>query len=259
MNMKFFPYSLQEINEIAWKPVLILCSTAFCLACIHFFSPYYQIELFERIFNILGKADLYKIIHYDLYESDNRQFWQLLYWSMHTILFYFLVPVLLIKFVFKEKLSKYGLKVQGLFSYARIYIIAFILILPIVVWVSYSAIFQYTYPFFVPLNEADFFPYLVTWELFYILQFFALEFFFRGFMVQGLKEHFGIYAVFVMIVPYCMIHFTKPMPECIGSIFAGIFLGLMSYKTNSIWLGAMLHVAVAMSMDLLSLWHKGYF
>ena len=58
-------------------------------------------------------------------------------------------------------------------------------------------------------------------------------------------------------VPYCMIHYGKPMPETFSAIGAGIVLGLMSLKTRSIWLGAVLHVAVALSMDLLALWHKG--
>jgi membrane protease YdiL (CAAX protease family) len=60
-----------------------------------------------------------------------------------------------------------------------------------------------------------------------------------------------------MTVPYCMIHFGKPMAETFAAIAAGIILGLMSLKTRSIWFGACLHVAVAMSMDFLSLWHKG--
>jgi membrane protease YdiL (CAAX protease family) len=103
------------------------------------------------------------------------------------------------------------------------------------------------------------FPYFFSWECLYLLQFFGLEFFFRGFMIHGLKDKLGIYSVFVMTIPYCMIHFGKPLPECVGSIGAGLFLGMMSYKTGSVWMGAFLHMAVAISMDVLSLWHRGYF
>jgi membrane protease YdiL (CAAX protease family) len=62
-----------------------------------------------------------------------------------------------------------------------------------------------------------------------------------------------------MMVPYCMIHFTKPLPECCASIVAGLALGFMSLKTRSIWLGAALHISVALSMDFTSLWRQGYF
>jgi membrane protease YdiL (CAAX protease family) len=53
-----------------------------------------------------------------------------------------------------------------------------------------------------------------------------------------------------------MIHFSKPLPECIGSIFAGFILGWLSYKSKSIWGGVFLHVSVAISMDLLSALHQ---
>ena len=42
-----------------------------------------------------------------------------------------------------------------------------------------------------------------------------LEFFFRGFILHGTKQRFGFYAIFVMIIPYCMIHFGKPIVETI--------------------------------------------
>ena len=63
-------------------------------------------------------------------------------------------------------------------------------------------------------------------------------------------------AIFVMMVPYCMLHFGKPMPETFGAIIAGIVLGFACLKTGSIWLGAAIHIAVAWSMDTLVLLHR---
>jgi membrane protease YdiL (CAAX protease family) len=54
-----------------------------------------------------------------------------------------------------------------------------------------------------------------------------------------------------------MIHFYKPMPEAFASIVAGLALGYMSLRTHSIWLGAAIHVTVALSMDFASLWRQG--
>ena len=51
----------------------------------------------------------------------------------------------------------------------------------------------------------------------------------------------------------------KPLPETCGAIVAGIVLGFMSLKTRSIWLGAAIHMSVALSMDFLSMWRKGLF
>ena len=105
------------------------------------------------------------------------------------------------------------------------------------------------------LEEMDF----LLWEAFYVLQFFALEFFFRGFLLQGLKRYVGAYAVFFMAVPYCMIHFGKPMPETLGAIIAGVALGTLALRTGSIWSGVLIHASVAVSMDVLSMWQNGRF
>ncbi|MFM7852679.1 MAG: type II CAAX prenyl endopeptidase Rce1 family protein, partial [Flammeovirgaceae bacterium] len=180
-----------------------------------------------------------------------------MWWAITSLFFYAVIPWAVIRFVFKEKLSAYGLSPR-FFSSVSIYFFAWLLLLPLVVVMSYQPSFQATYPFYVP-NGAHQLHSFFLWEVFYLLQFFGLEFFFRGFMVHGLKHKLGIYAILVMTLPYCMIHFSKPLPECLGSIVAGLFLGIMSYKTCSIWMGAFLHMAVAISMDVLSLWHRGYF
>ena len=56
-----------------------------------------------------------------------------------------------------------------------------------------------------------------------------------------------------MAVPYCMIHYHKPMLGTLGAIAAGVILGYMSLRTRSIWLGAALHIAVAWTMDAAAL------
>jgi membrane protease YdiL (CAAX protease family) len=80
-----------------------------------------------------------------------------------------------------------------------------------------------------------------------------LEFFFRGFLLFALARYLGPLAIFVMIVPYAMIHFGKPLAECLGSILAGIALGTVALRTASIYGGVAVHCAVAWSMDLFAL------
>jgi membrane protease YdiL (CAAX protease family) len=63
-------------------------------------------------------------------------------------------------------------------------------------------------------------------------------------------------SIFVMMVPYCMIHFGKPMPETLGAILAGIVLGTLSLKSRSIFLGILIHYSVAIAMDLMALYRK---
>jgi membrane protease YdiL (CAAX protease family) len=60
-----------------------------------------------------------------------------------------------------------------------------------------------------------------------------------------------------MVVPYCMIHFGKPFLEALAAIAAGIVLGTLALKTRSIWCGVLIHVSVAISMDVAALVQRG--
>jgi membrane protease YdiL (CAAX protease family) len=107
------------------------------------------------------------------------------------------------------------------------------------------------YPFYKNSSRswADF----AGWEAMYFLQFFALEFFFRGWMLAALRPSFGSKAIFVMALPYCMIHYGKPYLEAHGAIVAGVVLGSLSMRTRSIYAGFLVHIAVAFLMDFLAL------
>ena len=190
---------------------------------------------------------------------ENHSFGYLLFWALGQSFLYFVPPMLFIRFALRKKLSDYGLKLGGAFSLWGLYLFMLAVMLPIVLLVSRSEGFQHTYPFFKPLEDERLWPRFWIWEAAYFLQFVGLEFFFRGFLLHGTKRRFGAYAVFVMMVPYCMIHFGKPMPETLAAIAAGIILGFMSLKTRSVWMGAALHVSVALSMDLCALWRSGKF
>lgn len=56
-----------------------------------------------------------------------------------------------------------------------------------------------------------------------------------------------------MIVPYMMIHLTKPWLEATGAIFFGLFLGMLAFQSRSIWGGVLVHISIALSMDIAAL------
>jgi uncharacterized protein len=181
------------------------------------------------------------------------------YWAAFSFVTYFFIPFAVVRLVFRERLGDYGLKPRGALRDGWIYAVFFCVMVPLLLLVSHDAHFQRTYPFYNPPPGEPLWPNFWKWEAFYFLQFIGLEFFFRGFMVHGTKHRFGVYSIFVMMVPYCMIHYAKPLPETCGAIVAGIVLGFMSLKTGSIWLGTAIHMSVALSMDFLSMWRKGFF
>jgi membrane protease YdiL (CAAX protease family) len=129
--------------------------------------------------------------------------------------------------------------------------------IPIIFFISFLSSFKSNYPFYTLQNNEGINSKFVIWEIEYFFQFFILEFFFRGFILHGVKHRFGYYSVFMMSIPYCMIHFGKPMPETISAIIAGIILGTLSLKSRNILLGFFIHCSVALCMDIFSLWQKG--
>jgi membrane protease YdiL (CAAX protease family) len=228
---------LPKINRSGW--ILIYVAVALC--CIHYFAN-------------PGKAGFVELRNW-LVQGENGEFKRLAWWAAVNVLFYFLIPFLILRYRWHNTAKDFGIGAQN--GGYQIYIYFFAFMLPLVFAVSFSPAFLNKYPYYQLNPGESLWPNFVIWELLYFFQFFALEFFFRGFMVQGLKAEFGINSILIMVVPYCMIHFSKPLPEAAGSIIAGLALGYLSYKKNSIIPGVFLHYSIALSMDLLALWQKG--
>jgi membrane protease YdiL (CAAX protease family) len=189
------------------------------------------------------------------YDPINRdRYWHLkgfAWWAGWRFVGYLVVPALVVVCMPGERLRDYNLSLRGFTRHIWIYVVLFALVAPAVYIASKTSSFQGTYPFYKYANRSSFD--LWAWEALYVLQFLSLEFFFRGFLLQGLRRAMGSNAIFVMVLPYCMIHYGKPMAETMGAIGAGLILGTLAMRTRSIWGGVMIHVGVALMMDLLAL------
>lgn len=174
-----------------------------------------------------------------------------LWWSGWRVGGYALVPMLVVAALPGERVRDYHFSTKGFLSHLWIYVGMFACFLPALVLASRSPSFRDTYPFYRLATRSSFD--LWAWEALYAAQFLSLEIFFRGFMLNGLRRALGANAIFVMIVPYCMIHYGKPLPETLGAILAGLLLGTMAMRTRSIWGGVLIHVGVATTMDVLAM------
>ncbi|MCX7679969.1 MAG: CPBP family glutamic-type intramembrane protease [Spirochaetes bacterium] len=158
---------------------------------------------------------------------------------------------------FPKTLKEFGLSWANQSKFLWVFIIAFFLLLPIILWASKKEDFQQMYPFFFYARYGA--VELLTWWALYGLYYVGVEFFFRGFLLFGLYPKIGNLAIFVSTIPYVMVHFAKPPAEALGSAFAGIFLCYMALLSNSMWGGFFLHWLVGMTMDALSIYSSGGF
>jgi membrane protease YdiL (CAAX protease family) len=235
--------------------ILILAAAALTLQ--HFLGFEDGYLRAARFLQWLGFDGLAEAFATRLAEAGGHSLARLSWWVAVCVTTYFALPALLLRLGLHERLRDYGIKPHGALAGWPVYVAMLAIMVPLVAWMSGNARFQETYPFYELAPGEPLWPAFWCWEAMYALQFFALEFFFRGFLLHGTKQRFGAYSIPVMVVPYCMIHFHKPMPEAFASIVAGLALGYMSLRTRSIWLGAAIHVTVALSMDCASLWRQG--
>jgi len=240
-----------DLATLDRRAVFALVYAAIGLTCISYLKnpDYLATILSNTSFSFIG---------IEAAHPTNNNLYGLVWWVFVSVSFYFVVPALCVKFVQKQKLSEIGLAFTIEKGFLKLLLKCIGIMLPLVFLMSLTAGFAAKYPFLKIYNGE---PYLgsalLIWELVYFIQFFGLEFFFRGFLLHSLRPVLGFYSIFAMTVPYTMIHFQKPMAEAFAAIFAGIFLGWLSLKNGNIWMGLVLHCLVAFSMDILALYNKG--
>ena len=189
-----------------------------------------------------------------LFPPDGSHYWELrgfAWWSLWRVIGYVIVPMAVLACVPGQRIIDYHVSPRGFCKHLWIYGALFAAVLPVVLAASTTDSFRETYPFYRIANRS--YADLAIWEALYAVQFLALEFFFRGFLLHGLRRALGANAIFVMLVPYCMIHYGKPLPETLGAIGAGLILGTLAMRTRSIWGGVLIHIVVATTMDVLAL------
>jgi membrane protease YdiL (CAAX protease family) len=240
-----------DLTGLDRRAVFALVYTAIGLTCIAYLkSPDYARSLLSHTpLAAVGEATATPV---------ENNLYGLLWWVLVSVVFYFSLPAFFVKFVQKRDLRDIGLSLSIESGFLKMVVMCIVVMLPLVYMMSLTGSFSAKYPFLQIYDDAPYIGWtLLVWELAYFAQFFGLEFFFRGFLLHSLKPALGLYSIFAMTVPYTMIHFGKPMAETFAAIFAGIFLGWLSYKNGSIWLGLVLHCTVALSMDVLALYNKG--
>jgi hypothetical protein len=152
---------------------------------------------------------------------------------------------------FDRDQSFYGSSVRG-FKPGP-YLFMLLLMLPLIALAAFQPDFREMYPKFLHLSW--FSEGKGTWldKLFYEISygsdFVSIEFFFRGFLVLAFIKWAGKDAILPMAMFYCTIHFGKPLGECISSFFGGIFLGVITYHTKTIWGGLIVHLGIAWMME----------
>ncbi len=180
------------------------------------------------------------------------------------------VPVLLIKFVYRQPLALYGLGLPRR-SRWKLAFQSFLFVtavsLPFFWFGSRLSEMRALYPLYRPFDSVTSF---LLYELSYLLFFVALEFIFRGYLLFGLagvQDHevdqdtvdsgapgafyFGKYALLIQMLSYTAWHLGKPTLELWGTLVWGLTAGATAYTVRSIWPVVLSHWLLNVFIDAL--------
>jgi len=158
------------------------------------------------------------------------------------------IPMLIVKRIFREKLADYGLRVgkgrrvlvNSLFFVPAMFIIGML--------TGRDPAFWSVYPYNPVVTTAPtlFFYHALT----YLAYYFGWEFFFRGFIQHGLRDAMGISnAILVQTMASAILHFGHPMSETLGSIAGGLLWGFLALRCRCLWAGFIQHSVLGITLD----------
>lgn len=161
-----------------------------------------------------------------------------------------LIPVVILLFVFHEKLRNFGLQWGDWRMGLLATVIFFILISGLMLYPSsQTSEMQEFYPFDKAAGET-------LWSFIRLeflrgaLFYTAWEFFFRGFLLFSLRKYLGDWiAICIQIIPSCLWHIGMPAGEIFASILGGFLFGIMAVRTRSIVWPFLLHWMIGIGLD----------
>jgi membrane protease YdiL (CAAX protease family) len=199
--------------------------------------------------------------------SFNRQSSPYSHYILGNIMGLFWVPMLTIVFLFREGPEKFGFTLgfdkKGIWPAVGIMfgvLMAVILVFRVFRWPEFQAyypIFRHFSDYSGVFGRSDVSPFAIDYgaAIFalasYGMYLFFWEFFFRGYLLQGLERSIGLWAVLLQAVAFGLLHIGKPPVEVFSSFAAGIILGILALRAKSFIPGFVLHWGVSLCFDLL--------
>lgn len=163
------------------------------------------------------------------------------------VLFGFVI-VFIIKFVFHEPLSNYGVQL-GDWKFGWL---AFAVMAPVMIAMTYPSAnnpqFLAEYPVFkgAGASAAIFFGH----SLMYLMYYLGYEMLMRGFIQFGLREQLGDWnAILVQTAISTLFHIGKPDGEIFSCILGGIIWGIVVFRSRSLLYVLLVHWLLGVSLD----------
>jgi membrane protease YdiL (CAAX protease family) len=164
------------------------------------------------------------------------------------LLLFAVLPAAIVKFVFRERLRDYGFGLGN----TRLTLRSFLVLGPLFILGGWAAAGDAAVAAKFPVNPAAgqssalFALHASVYFLFYL----GWEFYFRGFLLFGLRDAVGsANAVLIQVLASSLVHIGSPASETFGAILGGILWGVLALRTRSILSGLGQHFLLGVSLD----------
>ncbi|MBI3286427.1 MAG: CPBP family intramembrane metalloprotease, partial [Chloroflexi bacterium] len=147
-----------------------------------------------------------------------------------ALIFYLIIPLAIIGLVLREDPRRWGMALGDgrkglLYALGTIAavaaVIAFVSRLP--EFRSYYAVKAFADPRGIPGYALENLLFMIGWE-----------YLFRGFLLFGLAERFGRWAILLQAVPFAVAHLGKPELETLSTIFGGSWFGWVAWDARAV-------------------------
>jgi membrane protease YdiL (CAAX protease family) len=170
---------------------------------------------------------------------------------LFTNLLYVAVPLLSL-IVLRIRPAALGLSPGNARLWLRDVGLLYLAMLPLLFFAARQPSFQRIYPYFQFERLGA--GYLLLGLGVRLLGMLAWEFLLRGYVLFGFERRVGAAAaIAVQTIPFAIMHVGKPPLETYGSLVAGVVLGIVAVRARSVIPCAVLHWAVAATLDILAL------
>jgi hypothetical protein len=159
-----------------------------------------------------------------------------------------IIPMLTVRFGFKERLSKYGFSLKKPLLALLITLLGIAIITPLVYFGARSPELSSVYPLAKSAGDSP--VNFLESALFYLLYYVGYEFCFRGFLFMGIKDDIGEWrALGVSLLATVMLHVNKPQSETVMAILAGIAFPIIVSRFGSLLPVILIHAYTGISLD----------
>jgi membrane protease YdiL (CAAX protease family) len=175
---------------------------------------------------------------------------------MWAVLFLGLIPLLLSRPLGLD-LGRLGVRLGDRSAGLQALVLGLLAVVPVAYLAAGDPAIQAAYPWPGPWAGSSALAFL-AWACTYSFYYLAYEFFYRGFLLNGLEPLLGRFgALWLQTVASTMLHLGNPLVETVAALPAGLIFGLLALRTRSLLYVILVHLALGLATDLFSLLRSG--